>query len=346
MNNELKELIELANLTGPSGQEYRVARYLEPELVKYGYEIKHDALGNLIALKKSKVSNAPTLALFAHMDEVGYMVKEICNDGTLRGYALGGINPDILPTTRMCVLTSTGNTYKGMIRGIPPHLKDVATQTEYIFDFGFNSKEEAIEAGIAIADPMVFDEDAYEIANGKSVLGKAIDDRAGCAALLKCAKYVSEYVFDYNLYFVFTTQEEVGTRGATAAAYAINPDLAIVCDISPTMKEYGHRGKGVLIRHADRNMVSFPRLIKFEKELFEENNIKHQDYISLGGTDAGAIHLTREGVPTLTMCLVAESIHSPSAIVDVNDYLSLVESIKTLLTKVDGAKIRHLKEHD
>lgn len=89
MNNELKELIELANLTGPSGQEYRVARYLEPELVKYGYEIKHDALGNLIALKKSKVSNAPTLALFAHMDEVGYMVKEICNDGTLRGYALG-----------------------------------------------------------------------------------------------------------------------------------------------------------------------------------------------------------------------------------------------------------------
>ena len=112
------------------------------------------------------------------------------------------------------------------------------------------------------------------------------------------------------------------------------------------MKEYGHRGEGVLIRHADRNMVSFPRLIKFEKELFEENNIKYQDYISLGGTDAGAIHLTREGVPTLTMCLVAESIHSPSAIVDVNDYLSLVESIKTLLTKVDGAKIRHLKDHD
>lgn len=338
MDSRITTALELSDLTGPSGFEREVGDYIENCLKPLGYTVERDAFGQVVARKEAVAEKAPSVAFFAHMDEVGFMVQNLLPDGTVRGYMLGGIAPTVLPGSRVRVRTADGREHKGIIRAIPPHLKDAVKESgDFIFDFGFTAVSELSEAGIVVGCPIVFDEPAVRA--GRSLMGKALDDRVGCAALVSLAEKIVDNSYDFDVVFVFTAQEEVGARGAQAAAYRLKPDLAVVVDISPVMKESGHRGQGVLIRRADRTMIAFPALIDYQIKALDKYGFKHQDYISLGGTDAGTIHLTRGGIPTLTMCLAAETIHAPSALLDALDYLELIDGLWALLAEMSPAKL-------
>lgn len=349
-SDELKTLEELTQLYGPSGDENLVKEYLKNKYSELGLKILEDNLGSIVAIKKSKKSNAKKVLLLAHMDEVGFMVSKILSNGAINVISIGGHNPQALLSNRVILKTQKGNFYKGLINALPPHLltqdnRNSVTQiSQMVFDFGFTSKEEALEAGVRIGDSLIC-EGKFEVLNqGKRLLSKAFDDRLGLALGLEILKELKDVELDYDLYVGGSVQEEVGCRGANTLSYLVHSDLAIVIDCSPARDSNGDRsdlgilGEGVLVRVSDGNMIAFRDLISYQIETMERAKVKYQYFISPGGTDAGNIHKQFDGIKTLTFCLCARNIHTPSTLLDAEDYLNAKKGLIYMLKDLSEGK--------
>lgn len=336
----------LTELNAISGLENEVACYLKSTYEKLGYPIVCDQMGSIFAYKKSKNPNAKKVMVVAHMDEVGFIVQSILNNGMVKAFPIGGINEQTLLSSRVLLKGKKGY-LKGCIGAIPPHLltnadKDHPTPIKnMLFDFGMTSKQEAIDAGIYMGAMMVV-EGKFEVLNGgKRLLGKAFDDRYGIVLGIELLEALKDVDLPYDLYVGGSVQEEVGCRGALTASYSIHPDLAIVLDCSPAKdasgdtSELGVLGKGVLYRVMDRTMIAFPEWIDFQQKCVKKSHAQGQYYISPGGTDAGSIHKQFDGIPTLTHCLVARNIHTCSTILDAEDYISSKKSLLYMLKHID-----------
>ena len=281
-------------------------------------------MGNIIADVKGKLSSENKVMLSAHMDEVGFMVCKILENGAVMVLPLGGHNNQALLSNRVLLKTQKGDYYKGLINALPPHLlqgKDYITQVgEMIFDFGFTSKKEAMDAGVRIGDSLISD---------------------GPFEVLKELKDVE---LDFDLYVGGSVQEEVGCRGALTSSYMVHPDLAIVVDCSPARdssgnkSELGQLGEGVLIRVTDGSMIAFRDLIAYQVDCLERAEVKYQYFFSPGGTDAGNIHKQFDGIKTLTFCLCARNIHTPSTLLDAEDYLSAKKGLVFMLKDLSEGK--------
>lgn len=331
----------LSQIDGVSGHEQNVAAYLSNAYREMGYEVVYDNLGSIVAVKKSKREDAKTVMILAHMDEVGFLVKDILDTGVLKLHPVGGWFSQNLLAHRIALTTRKGDVYKGAIGAIPPHLlspqdRDKPFQIEsMIADIGASSKEEALEWGVAIGD-MIVVEGQFETLSKHRILAKAFDNRYGCVMGLDILDTFKDIELDFNLVVGASVQEEVGLRGAQTLTNMINPDEAIILDCSPandavSKEAMGKLGEGVLIRVMDGSMIANKNFLYELVDVCVANDIKHQYYYSPGGTDAGIVHKSHSGVRTLTCCIVARNIHTSSSILDTNDYLAAKAALVKLL---------------
>jgi len=325
-------LKELSEARGVSGNEAAVRDAILSAVRGYIDEHRVDALGNLICLRKARRQAQPgsprRVMVAAHMDEIGFVITGINSDGTLRFGKVGGIDDRILLSKQVLVGQEA---VPGVIGYRPIHLipkaerERVADVSKLAIDIGATSKSGA-EKLVKPGDYVTF-RTTFEILDEgglRTVKGKAFDDRAGCAVLIELLK--EEYAFD--LYATFTAQEEAGLRGARVAAYAVNPEIAFVlegtvCDDLPKKKDLSpvtEVGKGPVITLMDRSFIADRRLVKLLVDTAQQLGIPYQfKRGAVGGTDAGAIHLTREGIPSAAVSVPVRYIHAPVSLLSLVD---------------------------
>ncbi len=326
-------LKQLCNAFGVSGAEGEVRDILRQELSTLG-ETKTDALGNLF-VKKGANHRQPTLMLCAHMDEVGFMIKHIDNNGFLKFDKIGGIDDRILVSKNVVV---GPNKIKGVIGAKAIHLQEpkereipLKTKDLYI-DIGATSKEDA-EKQVKVGDYATFDTEFRTINN--IVIGKALDDRIGCYVISEILKKS----YDVPITAAFTVQEEIGLRGSAVAAYAVNPDFAIVVEATfasdvPDTEEESYcttLGEGPAITFMDMTYIAQKKLINWVTDIAKQYSIPYQfKRTTFGGTDGGRIYTTGGGIPTIIISVPCRYIHSPVAmgnLEDINNAISLIDKI-------------------
>lgn len=316
---------------GPSGDESGVAAFLEKLAAPYVDECRTDTMGNLIAHRKGSGSR---VMFAAHMDSIGCMVTHIEKEGFVRFGKVGGLET--------ASLLHTPVRFKNGARGLisldeKVKLSDMKLDDLYL-DIGAKSAEEA-RAMVQVGDTAVFDTQAF--AAGSRLVSPYLDNRISCLALLMAMEQCSAR--NNDLYFVFTTQEEVGLRGAKTAAFAIDPDYAVVVDVTVAGDELGskHEGSSVLgggaaIKVMDSSVICHPQMVKKMDELARAADILAQmDVLSAGGTDGGSIHTTRMGVVTGGVSVPCRYIHTPTEMVDRND----VEACASLLAALAETRL-------
>ena len=329
-------LRELSDAFGVSGFEDDVRERIEQWIRPHVDDIRVDALGNLIATRSGRDDRV--LMLDAHMDEIGFIVKWIDNAGFLRFTPLGGWDARIVPGHRVEIRTRSGQLRYGVIGAAPPHILDPEQRKapipmEKLFvDVGATSRQEIGDMGIRIGDPLTIHYPFLELTSGY-VTGKAFDDRAGCAVLIEVAQRLAEVDLPMRTVFSFAFGEEVGLRGARTAAYQIEPDLAIALEgtigaDTPGVDEENQPtrlGRGPAISVADRSIIVSPKIVQALEAAADAEAIPYQYKLpTYGGSDAGAIHLTRGGVPSGIVSVPCRFIHSPISTLRLNDYQNTV----------------------
>ena len=300
-----ENLEKLSNACGVAGREKEVRELLVKMLKLYADEVTVDRMENVVAIKKGK-KNAPKVMLAAHMDEVGLMIKTITKDGFLQFTKMGGIDDRILLAQKVNVNTEK-NILPGVVGSKPPHIqkeeerKKIFTYDEMFIDIGAENRDDAKAMGVKIGDPVTFDSKFMKI--GKDlVLGKAFDNRAGCAVMIEALKILEKT--DCTIYAVGTIQEELGLRGAATAAYGIDPDVGIALDVTiagdvPGVREFDtsvKMGKGPALTVSDSGLITHPKVLRWLIDSATENKIDYQlETGLLGTTDAARIALTRQG---------------------------------------------------
>lgn len=313
---ELFDLIQRLNCThGPSGDEADVRAAIAALAGPFADEITADTMGNLIVHKKG---SGPKVLFAAHMDSIGFIVTHIDKEGFLRVGRLGGISPKEVAYTPV--------RFKNGVRGVivPEEKADFGKLKldECYLDIGAKDEAEA-KSMVQVGDTAVYDT-AVCRNNGK-VFSPYLDNRISCAILLKALEQIRDNTND--LYFVFTTQEEVGLRGAKTAAWALDPDYGIAVDVTdvddtPGSEKYGtvQLGKGAAIKVMDSSIICHPTVVNTLEELAKAHKIVAQkDIMRAGGTDAGAIHTTRIGVRTGGISVPCRYIHTPVEMADLKD---------------------------
>ena len=334
----LKEMIiKLCSASGPSGFETPV-RLLAEELIKpYVDETWTDAMGNLIAVRRCGRENARKLVLEAHMDEIGLIITGY-EKGFLRFSSLGGIDPRMLPAREVRVLTT--DPLYGVIDTMPPHVlstaeMDKSLEADKLFiDVGMS--EESVKK-IPLGTPVVFAGGAEQL-GADYICGKAMDDRACVAIIIKAMEYLQGKDLCVDVYALISTQEEVGLRGAKTGVFAINPQLAIAIDVThahtPDAKKHEtlEMGKGVAIAVGpNMNQNITDEIIK----IASEKEIPHQIEVVSGasGTDAWVIQVCREGVSTALLSLPVKYMHSPVETMNLDDASAIVRLVSEFAVK-------------
>ena len=322
----LDTLKTLCYLSGASGNEDEVRDYILERVMPYSNEIITDNMGNLIITKKGKKQCGRKILICAHMDEVGIIITGIDDDGYLRFDFLGGIDRRVIIGKRVYI---GKDRVPGVIGIKAYHLvskeeeKTVPKREEMYIDLGLKSKDEVKEL-VSLGDAGVFDDSVLEFGDG-FLKAKAIDDRVGCAAMIKLIE--SELPCDCT--FAFTVQEEVGTRGAKIASARVNPDIAIVLEGTtaadlpeiPEGKRICSLGGGIVIPFMDKGTIYSRELYKTLTELADQNGIKWQTKTMIaGGTDASVVQRSGVGVDTIAISAPIRNIHSPASVAKISDF--------------------------
>ena len=341
-------LQQLSEAPGVSGREEAVRALILNAIRDRVDSCRVDGVGNLIAQKKSSGSSRVRLLLAAHMDEVGLMITLAEDNGLLRFAKVGGIDDRVLPARTVLI---GDKRVPGVISVKPVHLTEKGERDKVVewkqlaIDIGASSKAEA-EKLVQRGDYAVFATEYRTLAADgsawRTVQGKAFDDRAGCAMLVEL---LTERL-PFDIAAAFTVQEEVGMRGAHVAAYAEKPDVAVVLECTganevPTTRDVSpstRLGAGPAITIRDNSFIADARLVELFTAVARERGIPHQfKQPNIGGTDAGAIHRSRAGVPTITIAVPARYIHSPAAILDLNDFENTIALLREALPRLPGA---------
>lgn len=330
-------LERLTQTYGPSGCEEQIRTLIAEEIHPFCDEIYTDALGNLIAIRRGKDKK---IMVAAHMDEIGLMITHIDAQGFLRFTTIGGIHIAELPHRRVQFQNGQIGTIGVEKLDRPSDLK----LGKLFIDIGATSREDA-EEHVHIGDTAVFS-GAFSTC-GSRLMSKALDDRVGCFIAIEALKNVKT---KYEVAFVFTVQEEVGTRGAQTSAYGLDPDVAIAIDVTATgdtPKAHPmdvQLGLGAAIKVFDRSMITPPRVKQWMAETAQHQNIPYQwEVLEFGGTDSGAIHLTKGGIPAGVISIPTRYVHSPSELVDRQDVSAAIHLLLALIENPLPARIIRVK---
>lgn len=344
----LKELTETPAV--PSFED-GVRKIVARELNECG-EIKHDRNGSLYCECPSP-SIVPRVLVTGHMDEVGFMVQNITEEGFIQFVPLGGWWTHTLLAQRITVLTGSGDKITGVISSTPPHFLSAEERTkvrpieDLFIDVGASSREEATDSfGIQIGDPIAPETAFTRMRNPKLLMAKAFDNRVGIGLTIQTLQTLHAESTPNQLIGLTTVQEEVGVRGATTAARATRPDVALVLEGAPAddtpgfnrSDSQGKIGDGVQVRIMDPTAIMSRRLVDLVRDVAKAENIPHQMTVRRsGGTDARAIHLSGEGVPTVVLAVPARYIHSHNSVIHIDDYLAAHQLICALVRKLDAS---------
>ena len=313
---ELLELIQTLNAAhGPSGDEGGIRERLAELARPLADEISTDTMGNLIV---RKLGSGPRVMLCAHMDSIGFIVTHVEENGFLRVGRLGGISPKEAAYTPV--------RFAGGARGVivPEEKADFGKLKldECYVDIGAKDRETALKA-VAVGDTLIYDSPCFT--NQGKVVSPYLDNRISCAILLKVLEEME--LCPNDLYVVFTVQEEVGLRGAKPAAWAVDPDYAVVVDVTdvddtPGSEKCGtvRLGKGPAIKIMDSSVICHPDMIqKLESQAKVLDMPTQRDIMRAGGTDAGVMHTTRIGVRTGGVSVPCRYIHTPVEMAELQD---------------------------
>lgn len=348
MKRESEELLrELTEGTAVPGYEEEIRSILEGRLKDF-CKVERDKLGSIIFIKEGG-SERPKVMLPAHMDEIGFMVKRITDEGFVKFTPLGGWWSQVLLAQRVRIHTRKG-VIEGLVGSKPPHIlpkeeKEKVVKLEDMFiDIGASSKKEAQERlGVRPGDPIVPVAPLVKMTRARYA-GKAFDDRVGCAMMVDALKRLRRLSHPNTAYGVGTAQEEVGCRGAKTSAFVINPDVCIVLEVGiagdvPGIKPdevEGKLGGGPQICILDRAMIPNLKLRDFVLDVAEKEGIKYQLFAMTGGaTDGGSVHLHAEGVPTVYIGVPTRYIHSHYGVIDGRDYENTVKLVVEVVRRLD-----------
>ena len=326
----MKSIIQkLVETPGPSGFEYEIRDAIKEIIGDAADEIRVDALGSLIARKGTKTDQGLRVMISAHIDEIGLMVTHIDKNGFVRFTSIGGVNPLTCYGGRVLFMDGARGVIgmDGLERGKMPKLSD------FFIDVGATSNE---DCPVKVGDVCGFERPFLDL--GKRMVAKSMDDRIAAAIAIETLKRLEST--PHEVHFVFSTQEEVGLRGATTAAFGIDPEVGFAVDVTrsgdtprPSAKMATALGDGPAIKVRDSSFIADPKLVDWMVKTAEEAEIPYQlEVLEAGGTDGRAIQLTRGGVPAGCVSIACRYIHSPSEMVDSDDVENAVRLLVALLS--------------
>lgn len=355
MSQGLVDLVrELTDAPGVPGQERAVREIVEAHLRPHA-ELSRDGLGSVIA-KKEGGSSGPKVMIAGHLDEIGFLVTMITEEGFLKFQPLGGWWDQVMLAQRVIVKTKKGDVM-GVIGSKPPHIlspderKKVVEKKDMFIDIGVADKDEALEAGVRPGDPVVPVCEFRRMANPKYLMAKGLDNRVGCALAIEIVRRLGEVDHPNTVFGVATVQEEIGLRGAQTSAYAVQPDVAFSLDTGIAGDTPGVRpeeaqsklGKGPTVFLYDASLVPHTGLRDFVIDVAGEAGIDIQfDSMPGGGTDAGRMHLAGRGVPSLAVAVPVRYIHSHAGIVHEDDLENTVRLMVEVIRRLDEARVAAL----
>lgn len=332
MRNVLLE--NLCLLNGTSGNESNVREYILKQISGKS-DVKMDPLGNIIAFKKGEKTPKNSLMIAAHMDEVAMIITFIREDGTLSVEPVGGIMPAVVIGRQVLIGNRVGVIGSKAVHNLTPEERKSPLDFKNIYvDFGAKDKAMA-EDFVSLGDIIYFQSEMTRLGEDK-IMGKALDDRAGCAMMVELIQ--GELEFDTT--FVFTVQEEIGARGAIVSTFTVNPDFAIVLETTTAADIYGisgekrvcELGKGAVVSYMDKVAIYDKELYDLAFETAKKSGIPCQTKTLIaGGNDGAKIHITREGVRTLAISAPCRYLHSPSCMVQGSDLSACKELVKQLI---------------
>ncbi|SHG34296.1 M42 family metallopeptidase [Ornithinibacillus halophilus] len=347
-----KDLTEAKGISGHEKEARDVMKgYIEP----FADEVYTDNLGSLVA-KKVGDANGPKVMVAGHLDEVGFMVTRIDDKGFIYFQTIGGWWSQVMLAQRVTIMTNKGDV-TGVIGSKPPHIlpaearKKPVDIKEMFIDVGASSKEEAQEFGVRPGDSVVPYFEFTPLKNEKMLLAKAWDNRIGCAIAIEVLKQLKDESHPNVVYGVGTIQEETGLRGAKTSANLIQPDIGFGVDVgiagdTPGIKPHeadSKLGEGPQIILYDASMISHKGVRDLVVQTADENNIPYQyASIAAGGTDSGSIHLTANGVPSLSITIATRYIHSHAAILHRDDFENAVKLIVETIKKLDSDTVKEI----
>ena len=345
----LRMIADFSNANGPSGFEDEVVavarRYAPADAA-----LEEDSLRNLYIRRSVHAGTKPVVQLDAHSDEVGFMVQAIRPNGTLKFLPLGGWVNSNIPAHKVRVRDRWGNWVPGITVAKPPHFMTAEEKNrmpaleEMSIDVGASSMEEAKdEFGIRVAAPAVPDVQFEYDEKHDLMLGKAFDNRLGCAAIQATLDALDGEELPVDVVGAMAAQEEMGTRGAVVTARRVKPDIAIVFEgcpaddtvVEPWLSQTAIH-KGPMLRHIDARMTTNPRFQRFALDLAEKLGIPAQEAVRSGGSTNGApIHLSNLGVPCIVMGLPVRYIHSHYGIASLEDFKNGVRLAAEIIRRLD-----------
>lgn len=355
MDDTLKMMKELTEAPGASGHEEAVRRVMRRYLEPLG-EVLTDNLGSIVGRKVGR-ADGPRIALAGHMDEIGFMVTRITDEGFIRFQTLGGWWEQVMLAQRVEVCTRSGPVI-GVVGSRPPHIlsleerKTLYAKKEMFIDIGAGSRAEAESFGIRPGDPVVPVCPFTEMRNPKLLLAKAWDNRFGCALAIEVMRRLKDQPHPNILYAVGNVQEEVGLRGATTTTNMIAPDIGIALDtgiagdtpgVGPDDAQ-GRLGQGPVILIYDHSMIPHSGLRDLVIDTAQAENLPLQfDIMPGGGTDAGKMHVFGAGVPSLVVGVPVRYIHSHASILHRDDFDNAAKLLVAVIKRLDAELVQQLK---
>jgi endoglucanase len=350
----MKLLQELTEAFGVSGYEDDIVEILKKSF-KGKADMVKDRLGSFVAAKKG-TSASPKIMFAAHMDEIGFMVKEVTKEGFIKFIPIGGWWEGNLAGMRVSIMTKNGDRIPGVIGLKPIHeltpeeRKKLPEIDNMYIDVGATKKFHPGEKlGIKPGDPIVPEGKFEQMQNSDLILAKAWDDRVGCALLVDLVNNLVATEHPNTIFLAGTVQEEVGLRGAKTSAALIQPDIGFALDVSICRDTPGNdgdaaeklgSGTGILIY--DRTMIPHTKLRAFVCELADQNNIPYHLTSIKGGYDTGAIHLTNFGVPCLALGIPTRYVHSAASIISYEDYTNVLNLITLIAKNLDAETLKQI----
>jgi endoglucanase len=349
MNQLLKELSMLKAIPG---NEKNVRAYMAEKMNGLA-TVKYDNLGSIIGEKVGQ-EDGPKIMVAGHMDEVGFIVTSITKEGYVKFTSAGGWWSQVMLAQQFIITTQDDTEIRGVIGAKPPHIlspedrKKPVDMKDMFLDIGVKDKEAAEKLGIRAGDMITPFIETRTLADEQFYLGKAWDNRVGCAAAIEVLENLKDVNHKNRYYAVGTVQEEVGLRGAKTSAHMIEPDIGIALDTTiafdfPGGSKNTELGKGVGIMVKDSSMVGHKGLRDFAVNLAEELNIPYQlTYLERGGTDGGAMHLNGIGAPSIALCVPVRYLHSHTSIMHEVDYNAMVSLVEAMVARLDKETVEKI----
>ncbi len=351
---DLKLIEDLTLVNGISGFEKEATRVMKSYIEDCVDEIQYDTLGSIIGVKKG--SEDIKVLLTGHIDEIGFIVKEIDDKGYIKVNPIGGWMGQNLPSSLMTITTRAGKEIIGVFGSPSPHgktpeqRKQVVEPGDAFLDIGVASKQEAKDLGILVGDPITPKSEFTVMANEKYIMSKAFDDRIGACAIVDVLRNLKGKQTKATVYGAGTVQEEVGLRGAKTTGQMVQPDVSIAVDVTFSKDLPGDSGDvkcgcGAVLSVMDGSVIGHTGLLQELENVCKENNIKYElDMITAGGTDSGELSKVNAGVIALTVSIPSRYMHSHHTIIHQDDYDATVKMLTAFIEKLDSSLIKKMIE--